>query len=46
MTSWQDRAKSFGGAADEYERMRPGIRLSSSTTWHDSHRTERPKRWK
>ncbi len=24
MTSWQDRAKSFGGAADEYDRMRPG----------------------
>ena len=24
MTSWQDRARSFGGAADEYDRMRPG----------------------
>ena len=24
MTSWQDRAKSFGAVADEYERMRPG----------------------
>ncbi len=23
-TSWQDRAKSFGGVADEYDRMRPG----------------------
>ncbi len=24
MTSWQDRARSFGGVAGEYERMRPG----------------------
>jgi SAM-dependent methyltransferase len=24
MPSWQDRAKSFGNAADEYDRMRPG----------------------